>query len=453
MSKLIFKNFGPIKKGEIGLEKKLTILCGPNNSGKTYISTLLYALFRNTIHPNNDYELFKLDKNQIISTHDGLELNIILNLNDIYRERKKKILDILSDLVKGMIPMALGSDNLAFNEAEFEFVIDDDSEYLNDIYEIPFGGNYLYNEFPGIRTNFLKPEKDYTIIFKISKLSNGTDDNILKDCVKIINNIILQNFLFRLLSGYKKGVFYLPAERLTIDLFIYHIMTSLLSNNKDIPLYKSYSFSSSIVDLIQIRQSLAFGRKKYSKFNNLANEIESFLGGNIVISDDGEILYEVNEKAIGMNMTSTSVRSLSLLITYFRYFANDGDLVFVDEPELGLHPDLQRKIAILIAKIVKQGFKVVISTHSEFIIKEFNNLIMLNQNSKEAKKLRRKYQSIGYSEDTVINYSDVKAYLFENNEMRSLSVDEFGFEVESIDNVIVSQNEVTNDILFTLKYE
>ena len=42
--KLSIKNFGAIKEGEIDLSKKVYVFVGYNNTGKTYISQLMYAL-------------------------------------------------------------------------------------------------------------------------------------------------------------------------------------------------------------------------------------------------------------------------------------------------------------------------------------------------------------------------------------------------------------------------
>ena len=53
-------------------------------------------------------------------------------------------------------------------------------------------------------------------------------------------------------------------------------------------------------------------------------------------------------------------------------------MIFIDEPELNLHPVNQRKIARILAKVANSGIKIIISTHSDYIVKEFNNLIMLS---------------------------------------------------------------------------
>ncbi|MFN3383605.1 MAG: AAA family ATPase, partial [Archaeoglobaceae archaeon] len=39
------KNFGPIIGGEVKL-RPLTVLIGPNNSGKSYVAMLFHSLFR-----------------------------------------------------------------------------------------------------------------------------------------------------------------------------------------------------------------------------------------------------------------------------------------------------------------------------------------------------------------------------------------------------------------------
>ena len=43
--RLAVKNFGPIREGEVEF-KPLTVFIGPNNSGKSYMATLLYAMTR-----------------------------------------------------------------------------------------------------------------------------------------------------------------------------------------------------------------------------------------------------------------------------------------------------------------------------------------------------------------------------------------------------------------------
>ena len=43
-------NLGPIRKADVDLQQPFIIFCGPNSTGKTYLSYLLYA-----INEDSDY--------------------------------------------------------------------------------------------------------------------------------------------------------------------------------------------------------------------------------------------------------------------------------------------------------------------------------------------------------------------------------------------------------------
>ena len=66
---------------------------------------------------------------------------------------------------------------------------------------------------------------------------------------------------------------------------------------------------------------------------------------------------------------------------YLRHMAMPGDLLMIDEPELNLHPENQLRIARLFSQLVNIGIKIFVTTHSDYIIKELNTLIVLNQDS------------------------------------------------------------------------
>lgn len=61
--------------------------------------------------------------------------------------------------------------------------------------------------------------------------------------------------------------------------------------------------------------------------------------------------------------------------------ANDYAILVWEQPELHLHPAMQRKLARLIAKTVmlKKGISFIIETHSQSIINEFGDLILAEE--------------------------------------------------------------------------
>ena len=65
-----------------------------------------------------------------------------------------------------------------------------------------------------------------------------------------------------------------------------------------------------------------------------------------------------------MDESSSSVRSLLDIGFYLKHIAKKGDLLMIDEPELNLHPENQRRVARLIAKLVNYGIKIFVTTIS-----------------------------------------------------------------------------------------
>ena len=119
----------------------------------------------------------------------------------------------------------------------------------------------------------------------------------------------------------------------------------------------------------------------------------------------------------------------------------------IDEPELNIHPANQRQMARLLARLVNAGMSVIISTHSDYIVREFNSLIMLHQVT--GKALQRKYR---YQDDEVIDPELVGAYLFDGHSIRAFSMTrEDGIHATTFDEVITQMNTVNNDIFFSLR--
>lgn len=65
----------------------------------------------------------------------------------------------------------------------------------------------------------------------------------------------------------------------------------------------------------------------------------------------------------------------------------------IDEPELNLHPSNQRVIARFLAKLVNSGIRVIVSTHSDYFVKEINSLIMLHGVSENMIEKTKRYHA------------------------------------------------------------
>ena len=110
----------------------------------------------------------------------------------------------------------------------------------------------------------------------------------------------------------------------------------------------------------------------------------------------------------------------------------------IDEPELNLHPDNQRQVARILAQLVNAGLKVIVSTHSDYFVRELNNLIMLKKGFLGATDLQKKY---GYQDNELLAVKQVSAYLFDDKKITPMILDEEeGVIAETFDTVINDLN-------------
>jgi ABC-type multidrug transport system ATPase subunit len=132
----------------------------------------------------------------------------------------------------------------------------------------------------------------------------------------------------------------------------------------------------------------------------------------------------------------------------------------IDEPELNLHPKNQRLMARLFARLANIGINVFITTHSDYIIKELNTLIMLNQDLPHVEKIIAKE---GYQKDELIDIKDIRVYnaredlikasgskrKVRGNTLVPADIDQqTGIGIDSFDDSINEMNEIQSEILF-----
>jgi predicted ATP-dependent endonuclease of OLD family len=121
-------------------------------------------------------------------------------------------------------------------------------------------------------------------------------------------------------------------------------------------------------------------------------------------------------------------KNLNIECVFFSSFST-GDFIIIDEPELNLHPDNQILIARFLGRLVNKGFKVIASTHSDYIIREINTLIMLTSPNEKSAELMKKY---GYSKNQLLKPEQIGALLFKEDckSPEKIEVTETGLEIQ-----------------------
>jgi len=77
--------------------------------------------------------------------------------------------------------------------------------------------------------------------------------------------------------------------------------------------------------------------------------------------------------------TSSMVSELAPVVLYLRYVVRPGETLIIEEPESALHPAMQVELTRLLAAAVKAGIRIIITTHSEWVLEELANLVLMSE--------------------------------------------------------------------------
>ena len=80
------------------------------------------------------------------------------------------------------------------------------------------------------------------------------------------------------------------------------------------------------------------------------------------------------ETGLPVTQASSMVSELAPLVLCLRN-VDPGDLLIIDEPESHLHPAMQVAFTQRVAEIVRAGVRVILTTHSEWVLEELGNVV------------------------------------------------------------------------------
>ena len=451
------KNIGIIKQAEFSLGD-LTILCGENNTGKTYAAYALYSFLNSW----RDFMQIPYDTSQIQRMLDsGLKANFKLEVEHLFEKAGK--------LYKDQLDRIFAAGEGTFQDSEISIVSENTDLEIRD-----YDDRIDTSQGHTLRIS-LKNQGRGKLEIEI-----GIEDKIKKQMDASAVSDVLDDFIGEaIFSDSLPRTFIISSERTGVSVFrkeLDYARSHLLDefgdagNNKEKYqlLSKAYQrYPSPINENIDYSRQLDNIAKSKSFISKEHPEVlENFaeiVGGDYTITQNDQLYFipKGTREKLTMVECSSTARSLLDLSFYIRHVAKKGDLLMIDEPELSLHPENQRRIARLFARLVNLGIKVFITTHSDYIVKELNTLIMLNH---EKPHLKRIAEENGYQESELIKADQIKLYMakkalvpLEEGQKRRKRAHtlvpakihpKFGIEVPSFDKTIDDMNRIQDEIVW-----
>ncbi|MDM8548517.1 ATP-binding protein [Desulfobacterales bacterium HSG2] len=407
-----FYNLGKIRETELDL-RPLTVIIGPNNSNKTYIAYSVYALWERLGSSEieageEDFQPLPTDIFSQLSEHQ--KEYIPLDLGNFFQDSSHKLFD---------------NTKLNFNISKEE--IEENLKKLFDRRKQQSSRNIPV--IPGLDPDFMGDEDIIVEDIDISKLLFPTplalpaERNTL-----ILTYKLLSNRRYKLMKDTQRQIF-----------------SHRGFNKNDIDLVKAQSigYPQPIEDFLDFLTDVEMAREPDAgpEFRKLADDIEQQmqernkvylepvkLGGK-------EIRIRVKQGLdIDLYNASSAIRQLTPLILYLRYRAKINDFIVIDEPEMNLHPESQAKLLEVFGIMISLGVRILITTHSPYLLAHLNNLV---SGAVETPEILREQAASSYLKDprAFLSMDQVSAYEMKNDKLHSLKDEDYGIRWDTLSDV------------------
>jgi len=375
--KFTFKNLGKLDEAVIDL-KDLNLVCGTNNTGKTY---LLYAIYGFLDFWNESFEanLSKENKDQLFEesylTIDLDQKYSLSNVSSVLNEAAQEFAKVLHRY--------FASSPNSFKKVEIQLDISEEEH-------IEWFGNFI-NTWKDMKIEFSKKHSEKSKCFFVKHQ-----------------------------KAYPKPI----TDNVT---FIRELST---------------------LKAIQTQEN------ESTNFQTSLHYLEEIIDGTLEVDKNGTLYLKQGRLKLEMNQASSSVRAMVDLYFYVQFQAHKKNkFLMIDEPEMNLHPKNQRAMARFLASLVNQGIKVMVSTHSDYLVRELNHLTALHKfKDQDSVKTYLASEDNPYSEEVLISNEKVGLYFTKATgkkvKLHQAPISEYGtFTVASFDNEIESQQQAEFDIL------
>jgi predicted ATPase len=267
---------------------------------------------------------------------------------------------------------------------------------------------------------------DFLVLIENEKLyANGVDEAFFH-CFVYIFSRIRDKLGFNIDGGYDTSD-YLPAARSGILPGHKVLVSDIIKKASyagiekfDIPKY-----SGVVSDLLS---SLIELTDEEGPLFDLTREFEQeLIGGEVVISTISDytapdIKYRFSDKEISMHRSSSTVKELAPLFLYLKYKVAPGSLLIIEEPEAHLHPENQRILAKLLVRLIRKGVKLLITTHSDYLLDQLSSFIMLSR-----AKSKKQREELNFNKDDYLKPDEIGVHVFQFDKKSK------GYKIEEVE--------------------
>lgn len=437
MSKKISLKIGGVGniKEPLSIElNNITVICGKNNTGKTYLTYSIYGFLKYFNDRNYLLERLREQFNQVLRNK-----NVAIKTDDIISSISQAIENYSSSLGKNLSIR----NNFIHNPI---FSIDNIRELFNS------GCKFSYNGRISKNRNITYTKKTHEDFLLVTLNDIDLTDNTNQDEHNEAYILAIENHMKYIIN--MKFLDSIPIVQISsVERTGIAIFQAELENNNELDLfgddYTEYNFKDNYpqavkdnVKTVKLQRDLYSDSSLSKEAPYIIDYFNSIIKGEYKVIEGKNVVYypEDNKDYLLLNESSSSIRALLDLGIYLKHTAGKGQIFIIDEPEMNLHPENQRKIARVLAMLANYGIKIIITTHSDFITRELALLVMLKGRD-DLLNDNTFIQAQEYREQQFLDASSINVYSMQN-EGSKISIQKedidrvHGFSIPSFDSSI-----------------
>ena len=440
--RLDVQDFGPIARASVEM-RPLTVFIGPSNTGKSYLAMLLYVLHRclcsetrwpdhplrrsayfgrvawrearedskvretltewiasvlaNDSPPPLPDELLKhiqshVEQPRLLETAFDQELRRCFGVHDLRSLARQGGAKIPTVAVSGLPETRPPSDEVARYEFKLDAIVE-------------LAGNMPLDLLAKSLMAYVKTGRPFI---------DALDDLREEDRASFYLWHTLEQAIHRFLGAACRQAHYLPADRTGV-MHSHQVVVGALVQSAPMagirPAPTMPTLTGVLADFLYQLINIGAGPPG-GHDSDLAKQFEESLLAGTVRAETSEanypsFLYRPRgwEEDLPLMRTSSMVSELAPVVLYLRHVVQAGDVLIVEEPEAHLHPAMQAAFARELARLVRAGVRIVLTTHSEWLLEQIGNLVRLSA-------LPKKRRAGIEGADVALEPSQVGAWLF-----------------------------------------
>ena len=401
--KVKIKNIGKLEDAEVSIGQ-FTVFAGPNNTGKSFVSKLLYSLFNamnanhvetylnNLFRPVYDYIMMSMrlypeelsDKAmfswQSSMQNEAEKLEALVKKVSIEEFGNEEIVleDIISDLISQMeqmeriaaeIPQGPTKKRAERRQRDLHRLTNSLIKVKKELHQTK-AENFLIAGIDYELSQNLIQNFQVSIVSDLRRKEGTSSEVVVEDFGKIAFaderiGFAIDRSWVKQLQQYSR-VIYLESP-------VYWKLKTSLENTRDYvqQRYGRGTLSGVPGYFYDLARALRFEYTGEMAFPDVYAKLtgKNVMGGRIAISETGNLSFQENGRNFSLPVTAMGIANLGILALLIeRKVLDEGTFLFIDEPEAHLHPAWQVVMAESLFELSRQGVNVVIATHSADIL-------------------------------------------------------------------------------------